>query len=66
MLGGGKTCAELALAAAPVFIAGELEADALAALAELGICTVRCEGKRIVSTGEGIVLTVLAEGFTAE
>ncbi|MBQ3387389.1 MAG: hypothetical protein IJG53_08725 [Eggerthellaceae bacterium] len=55
-------CAEMALMVAPVYIADELDAAALDALAVHGIWHVRCEDKVIICNGTA-TFTNLGEGY---
>lgn len=52
-------CAETAMRAAPVFIAGTFDAEALRALAKGGIQSVYCENRTVCGTDEALHLTDL-------
>lgn len=64
VIGGGKRCAELALAAAPYYIGDTLSGDSLAELSEQGIGCVWCSGGKIVCTDSSLKITVLDGGYT--
>ena len=60
-------CAELALRAAPIYVADALDVTALEALADSGTQSVRVENRVIRGTDPGLTLTELYEGYsTAE
>ena len=59
---GSLGCVEMALLVAPVYIADELDVDALEALLVRGIWHVRCEDGAIITNG-GAGFTNLAEGY---
>ena len=56
-------CAEMALIVAPVYIADELDAAALDALAARGIWNVRCIDRTIIINGTGTTLTDIFDGY---
>lgn len=54
-----KTCGELLLSALPVYIADDLDVEALSALASQGIATLRCEDAVLYPSDADIVVTEL-------
>lgn len=64
LLGPEKTCAQLALAAAPVFIAEELSVEALLQLQSEGIASVWCSGKCVCTTDPGLAVLMSDPGYT--
>ena len=58
-----ESCAELALTLAPLYIADELDADALDALSAQGVFTIRCENSVIYSNGT-MAFAAVADGYS--
>ena len=61
---GDKGCGEILLEMAPVYIAGELRPEALAALAEGGTGYVYCEDRVIYASDSGAAFSQIYEGYT--
>ena len=61
---GHRSCAELALEAAPRFIGEELDPEELCASLEKGIAFVWCEDSRVLITDPELALTVTDESYT--
>lgn len=61
---GDWSCARLAMEAAPVFIAEDLDREALEGLSSEGISAVACQGRIIWASGPPSAVSGLYEGFT--
>lgn len=61
---GDWSCARLAMEAAPVFIAEDLDREALEGLSSEGISAVACQGRTIWASGPPSAVSGLYEGFT--
>lgn len=57
------SCAQLAVEAAPVFIADELDTSAAQALTGKGVQWILCQGGRITATDAELTVTNLREGY---
>lgn len=60
--GNGKTCAEILLQLAPVYISDTLDRDGLIALAQQGIHSVWCEEQVLLYTQKELTVTLTADG----
>lgn len=60
----GENCARLAMEAAPVFIAEDLDREALERLSAEGVNAVLCQGRTIWTGDPSLTVTGLYDGFT--
>lgn len=63
--GKGKSCAEIALQVAPVFITESLDRQALSALADSGIHSVFMEQQTVFHTQQALSITIAEPGYQA-